>query len=302
LFEPLIAQYEDSLFQQKDPFLSQCGFGAVDRTDTDQWTTVRTPQPYFNPLRKISQLSAEAKLHGSDIPALAATRRILEQISLRREPHSRYIDSLQVRRLISIPAALAHDAVNPIYHITRTSIALWRQKLKAKNAEVEVLDWFMSNIIMSLEVLMIILQRLHLETPQSLRDLIKERGFLDLLALARFLEAFGSRHAPQGTIHLGSGKLLSKEHCSGLAGDHFDQIHSLKDEIASANLAPTYNSLEASCILRQCLARGLQTLKGSMVERNENHVDLGVLQILREVRQGLPSLIADTSNNIVCYD
>jgi hypothetical protein len=107
----------------------------------------------------------------------------------------------------------------------------------------------------------------------------------------QFLEAYGSRFAPLGTVYLASRKRLQKEHCSGIARLHFDQIHNLKDDLRCVGFLPTQTLPNAATAIEEWLPRVLQALKGLFVDRNENRLFCHVLQRLRETRDELPALI-----------
>jgi hypothetical protein len=87
-----------------------------------------------------------------------------------------------------------------------------------------------------------------------------------------------------------SRKWLSKEHCSGIARFHFDQIHKLKDLISAGSL-PTETPLDVSAAIKEWLPRVMQVLKGSVVNRIENPLFYRFCQRIRQVRDDLPGLI-----------
>ena len=264
--------------------------------EVDKWITGGAPEPYLSSCVKTSQLSAKSKLHRSKIAAMTATKKTLAQVFCSGELGSRCTDLQRVLRLVSLPVAIANDIIKPPYHLVRMGVAISKRNVERHKAEEEVVDEILESLLTSLEAVFIMLVRLGLETPESLKRQTRERGFHDLLALARFLEAFGSRFAPPSTIYLASGKVLPKEHCSGAVRLHFDQIHHLKDEMLLANLPPTYTLPDASTLLEQCLPRALRALKGSIADRNEDCLFLGILQVLRRVRDELPGLIIAASN------
>jgi len=78
-----------------------------------------------------------------------------------------------------------------------------------------------------------ILVILGLETPETLKRQMQDTGFYMFLVLVMFLEAYGSRFAPPGTVYLASQKRLPRGHCSGFARRQFDQIYGLKDDLIS---------------------------------------------------------------------
>ena len=131
---------------------------------------------------------------------------------------------------------------------------------------------------------------------------MREGGYCLFLTLARLLEAYGSRFAPPGTVYLASRKRLQREHCSGIARLHFDQIHNLKDDLIFAGLLPTQTLPDAAAAIEEWLPRVLQALKGSFVDRNENRLFCHVLQRLRETRDELPGLILPKTGAVVRGD
>jgi hypothetical protein len=263
--------------------------------EVDKQITGSAPEPYLSSCVKTSQLSAKSKLHRSKIAALTATKKTLAQVFCLGEPGSRCTDLQQVLRLASLPVTIANDIIKPPYHLARMGVAISKRNVERHKAEEEVVDEIIESLLTSLEAVSIMLVRLGLETPESLKRQTRGRGLHDLLALARFLEAFGSRFAPPSTIYLASGKVLPKEHCSGAVRLHFDQIHLLKDEMLLANLPPTHTLPDASTLLEQRLPRALKVLKGTKPDRNEDRLFLGVLQVLREVRDELPGLVTAES-------
>jgi hypothetical protein len=133
--------------------------------------------------------------------------------------------------------------------------------------------------------------RLGLETPKALQRQVRGGGYWLFLTLARLLEAYGSRFAPPGAVYLASRKRLQREHCSGIARLHFNQIHNSKDDLIFAGLLPIQTIPGAAAAIEEWLPRVLQALKGSFVDRNENRLFCHVLQRLQETRDELPRLI-----------
>ena len=153
----------------------------------------------------------------------------------------------------------------------------------------EVENEILESLFISLEVVVEMLVRLGLETPETVKQQMQSRSYYLFLALARFLEAYGSRFAPRGTVYLASHKRLPREHCSGLTRLQFDQIHGLKEDLI---FLP-----DASAAIEQWLPSAWQALNGSFVDRNENCLFHYVLQRLCQTRDELPRLILPASQN-----
>jgi hypothetical protein len=191
--------------------------------------------------------------------------------------------------LRSLPAAIVHDIIKPPYYLARMAIAFSQSKYELKRVEDDVEDEILKSLSISLKVVMKMLVRLGLETPESLKRQMQNRAYYLFLALARFLEAYGSRFAPPGTIYLASRKRLPREHCSGLARLHFDQIHQLKDDLI---FLP-----DAFAAIELWLPRALQALSGSFVDRDESRLFDYILERLCQTRDELPGLILPASQN-----
>lgn len=177
--------------------------------EVDKRITASAPESYLSSCVKTSQLSAKSKLHRSKIAALTATKKTLAQVFCSGDPGSRCTDLLRVLRLVSLPVAIANDIIEPPYHLARMGVAISKRNVERNKAEEEVVDEILESLLTSLEAVYIMLVRLGLETPELKRQ-TRGRCLHDLLALARFLEAFGSRSAPPSTIYLASGKVLPK--------------------------------------------------------------------------------------------
>ncbi|KAN0089256.1 hypothetical protein V8E51_019516 [Hyaloscypha variabilis] len=171
------------------------------------------------------------------------------------------------------------------------AVASSRSKYERKKAEKEVVDEILESLSISLEVVLKMVLRLGLETPGALQRQLQKGGFCLFLTLARLLEAYGSRFAPPGTVYLASRKRLQREHCSGIARLHFDQIHNLKDDLIYVASPPTQALPDAAAAIEEWLPRVLKALKGSFVDRNENRLFCHVLQRLRKTRDELAGLI-----------
>lgn len=152
------------------------------------------------------------------------------------------------------------------------------------------MDEILDSLCISLEAVLLMLNRLDLGTPEILRREAQGDRFVLFATLARLLEAYASRFAPSGTVYLASRKRLSKDHCSGIARLHFDQIHELKDLI-SIGLLPTETLLDASAVIEEWLPRVLRALKGPVMNSNENTLLYYFLQRIHQTRDDLPGLV-----------
>jgi hypothetical protein len=237
---------------------------------TDELIMGKTPLLYFNSCARTNHLMEKAQLHKSKIiEPLTATKKALAHIFNSHEQSRPYLKLSQVFARISLAAAVVHDIIKTPYHLSRMSIALWKSKQERKKSEKEVVDEILESLCISLETVLLMLNRLDLRTLETLRQEAQSDGFVLFATLARLLEAYGSRFAPSGIVYLASQKRLSKEHCSGIARLHFDQIHELKDLI-SVGSQPTETLLKASAAIKEWLPRVLRALKGSVVNRNED--------------------------------
>jgi hypothetical protein len=169
------------------------------------------------------------------------------------------------------------------------AIASSQSKYELKRVENDVEDEILKSLSISLKVVIKMLVRLGLKTPESLKRKMQSRAYYLFLVLARFLEAYGSRFAPPGTIYLVSRKRLLREHCSGLARLHFDQIHRLKDDLIF--LPDTFAAIEL------WLPKALQALSGAFVDRDESRLFDYILERLCQTRDELPGLILLASQN-----
>jgi hypothetical protein len=233
----------------------------------------------------------KAQLHKSKIiESLTATEKALAQNFNSYQGSRPYLKLSQMFARISLPAAIVHDIIKQSYHLSRMSMALWQSKQERKRSEKEVVNEILESLCISLEAVLLMLNRLGLGTPETIRREAQGDGFVLFATLARLFEAYTSRFAPSGVVYLASRKWLSKEHCSGIARLHFDQIHELKDLISAGSL-PTETPLDASAAIEEWLPRVLQALKGSVVNRNENPLFYRFCQKIRQVRDDLPGLV-----------
>ena len=266
-------------------FESVCGISP----ELDEWIRGTAPERYLHSCEKISYLTNTANIHKSKLMRLAMTRLALRLVLGSHERDWRDPKSLRLLGLKSLPGAIVHDIIKPPYYLARMAIAISQSKHERRRVENEIEDEIFESLWVSLEVVMKMLVRLGLETPETVKQQMQGRGWYMFLALARFLEAYGSRFAPPGTVYLASRKRLPREHCSGLARLHFDQIHDLKDDLI---FLP-----DTSAAIKQWLPRALRALKGLSVDRDENYLFDYILQRLCQTRDELPGLVLPASRN-----
>lgn len=253
----------------------------------DEWIAGKTPYCYLNSCEEIYRLANTARRHRSKLTPLSSTRQAIDNAFYSCQ-------LLRVVGVISLPTAIVHDIVKPPYHLTRMALALIQSKYERKKAENKILKEIIESLSLSLEAVLTMVVRLGLETREAVEQEIQDRGYYVYLTLARLLEAYGSRFAPSGTVYLATQKKLPKEHCSGIARLHFDQIHNLKDNLIFVDLFPAHSLTDASAVLERWLRRVLPALKESSVDRNEDDLSCHILQRLRKVRDELPGLLSLT--------
>lgn len=163
-----------------------------------------------------------ATIHKLKLSPLAETRDALQQVFCSHErgwPNSAW---LRVMALTGVPGAIMHDLVKPPYYLAQMAIASSRSKYEREKAENEVVDEILESLSISLEVVLRMVARLGLETPEALQRQVWEGGYCLFLTLSRLLEAYCSRFAPLGRVYLTSRKRLPREHCSGIARLYFN--------------------------------------------------------------------------------
>jgi hypothetical protein len=244
----------------------------------------KAPHCYLNSYEKVYYLTSTARRHRSKLSPLPSIREAFKNAFSTHQ-------QLRVVGLMSLPAAFVHDLLSPPYNLTKMAIAVSRSKYERKKAENKIADEIMESLLLSLETVVKMIARLGLETHEDVEQQIRNGGGYVYLTLARLLEAYGSRFAPSGTVYLGSQKRLPKEHCSGIARLHFEQIHNLKESLMFVDLFPAHNFPDASAVLERWLRRVLPALKGSFVERNEDYHLSHVLQRLRNIQDELKGLV-----------
>lgn len=70
--------------------------------------------------------------------------------------------------LMRVPGAIVHDLVKPPYYLARMTAASSRSKYEREKAENEVVDEILESLSISLEVVLRMVARLGLETPEAL--------------------------------------------------------------------------------------------------------------------------------------
>lgn len=212
--------------------------------------TGKAPYCYLDSCKKVYLLTSTARRHRSKLSPLPSTR---EAIKNAFSTHQQ----LRVVGLISLPATFAHDLLSLPYHLTQMAIAASRSIYERKKAESKILDEIMESLFLSLETVLKMVTRLGLETHEAVGQQIHSGGGYVYLTLARLVEAYGSRFAPSRTVYLASQKRLLKEHCSGIARLHFEQIHNLKESLMFVDLFPAHSFPDASAALECWLRRVL---------------------------------------------
>ncbi|CZT07005.1 uncharacterized protein RAG0_12590 [Rhynchosporium agropyri] len=254
--------------------------------DIDAWITGRAPYCYLNSCEQVYLLTNTARRH---------RRKLSEVLSLidTAKNVSSYYQRLRTVGLTSMSAAIVHDIVSPPYHLTHMVVALIRSKFERMKAEAGILAEVLESLWLSLEAAFGIITTLGLDTRETVeRRVLNGEGYI-FLAIARLLEAYGSRFAPSGTVFLASHKRLPKEHCFGTARLHFEQIHDLKEVLMFVNLFPAQD-LDASGVLERCLRRIYPALKKPFTNwfSNEEPGFSLIVQRVRYVQDGMPGLIS----------
>lgn len=245
----------------------------------DELIMGKTPFPNLDSCARTNHLMEKAQRYKSKIIGpLTATKMAFAHI----------FNSHEQSRPESLDAAVVYKIIKTPYHLSRMSMAQWQSKQERKKSEEEVVNEILSSLSRSLQVVFLMLDRLALGTPETLREEVGSNGFLLFATLARLLEAYGSRFAPSGTVYLASRKRLSKEHCSGIARLHFNQIHELKI-LLSVGSTETLN--DASAAIKDWLPRVFRALKGSAVNKSEDPLFFRLWEKIRQTRDELPGLV-----------
>jgi hypothetical protein len=270
----------------------QYGYRAIYGISDEVNNIIQGESPFFdlNSCKRAGRFATKAKLHKAITTFPTATSKALDEILHGRRPR-------RLVGLVSLPTAIIHDIFSAPYHQAQRRIALLRLSLERKKVENDVLDEILESLCTSLEIIFKMLVRLGLETPESLRQKMQDRRYLLLLTLARLLEGYGSRFAPAGTVYLATQKRLPREHCSGIARLHFDQIHHLKEELVFVGLRSTKDLPLASAAIETWLPRIWQALNKSSVEGDENQLFHNLVQRLRNTHDELPELILPVSKS-----
>ncbi|KAH9205163.1 hypothetical protein DL95DRAFT_417643 [Leptodontidium sp. 2 PMI_412] len=225
--------------------------------EIDAWIAGRIPYCYLNSCEQVYHLTNTARRHRRKLT------QVLSVITAAKNASS-YHQRLRTVGLTSLPAAIVHDVVAPPYHLTQ---------------------------MLSLAAAFRMVTRLGLETYEAVeRQVLNGEGHI-FLAIARLLEAYGSRFAPSGTVFLASYKRLLKEHCFGTARLHFEQIHDLKEVLMFVGLFPAQD-LDAFAVLERCLRRVFPALKEPFADSDEEPGFSHIVQRLRHVQDEMPGLIS----------
>ncbi|KAH6704169.1 hypothetical protein BKA61DRAFT_581411 [Leptodontidium sp. MPI-SDFR-AT-0119] len=252
--------------------------------EIDAWIAGRIPYCYLNSCKKVYHLTDTARRHRRKLTQVPS---VIEAAKYASSCHQR----LRTVGLASLPAAIVHDVVAPPYHLTQMAIALFRSKFERMKADAGILDEVLESLRLSLAVAFRMVTRLGLETHEAVERQIQNGEGHIFLAIARLLEAYGSRFAPSSTVFLASHKRLPKEHCFGTTRLHFKQIHDLKEVLMFVGLFPAQD-LDAFAVLERCLRRVFPALKKPFVDSDEEPSFSHIVQRLRHVQDEMPGLIS----------
>lgn len=257
-------------------------FGMSDEIDT--WIAGRTPYCYLNSCEQVYHLTDTARQHRRKLTQVPSVIAAVKNASSSHQP-------LRTVWLMSLPAAIIHDVVAPPYHLTQMAIALSRSKLERIKSDAGILDEVLESLRLSLAAAFRMVTRLGLETHEAVERQVRNGEGHIFLAIARLLEAYGSRFAPSGTVFLASHKRLPREHCFGTARLHFGQIHDLKEDLRFVGLFPAHD-LDAFAVLERCLRRVYPALQEPFAGSNEEPGFSHIVQRLRLVQDEMPGLIS----------
>jgi hypothetical protein len=115
--------------------------------------------------------------------------------------------------------------------------------------ENEIFYEIIESLDISLKAFFEIVVRLGIEMSKTWNQNIQGGSLVLFMTLARLLEAFGSRSTPPDTIYLASQKRPCKEHCSGIARLHFNQVYKLKDDLMFVRFLPPETLPSASAVI-----------------------------------------------------
>ncbi|CAG8977995.1 hypothetical protein HYALB_00000664 [Hymenoscyphus albidus] len=258
---------------------------------TDELIMGVAPLLYPDFCSEIQALMQKKKKYLSKIMPLSATRQAMARLfcpcTEDWPPHQ----LIRILGLISLPAAIVGDVIKPPYYLFQIILVSLQGRQVRQEVENEIFYEIIESLDISLKAVFEIIVRLGIETPKTWNQNIQDGGLILFLTLARLLEAFGSRFAPTGTIYLASQKRLCKEHCSGIARLHFNQIHKLKDDLIFVRFLPPETLPSASAVVEEWLPIVLGELQGWGVNGNRYPLFCHVLQRLRSVGDELPELL-----------
>ena len=262
----------------------QYGYGAVYGISDAADNIIQGEVPFeeLSSCRRASRLADRAALNGFKLSLPTATSEALYAVFYERQLH-------RLAGLISLPSSIVHDIFKTPSYLAQKWIALSRLSLERKRAEHDVLEGILESLHISSQIVSKMLVNLSLETSESLKQ--QTHNGSNLLALARLLEAFGSRFAPVGAVYLASQKWLRRVHCSGTGRLHFDQIHHLKEYLVFVGLQSPKDLPDASARIEIWLPRVWKALNGLSMEGNENQLFCDLVQKLRNTRDELLALI-----------
>ncbi|KAK0113121.1 hypothetical protein ONS95_014825 [Cadophora gregata] len=257
-------------------------FGISD--DIDAWIAGRTPYCYLSSCEQVYHFTNTARRHRRKLTQVPS---VIEAVRNASSAHRR----LRTVWLKSLPAAIIHDFVAPPYHLTQMAISLSRSKFERMRADAGILDEVLESLWLSLVTAVKMVTRLGLETHEAVERKFKNGEGHIFLVIARFLEAYGSRFAPSGTVFLASHKRLPKEHCFGTARLHFGQIHDLKGVLMFVGLFPAQD-LDAFAVLERCLRKVYPALQEPFADSDDEPGFSHIVQRLRHVQDEMPGLVS----------
>jgi hypothetical protein len=197
--------------------------------------------------------------------------------------------------LKSIPGKVIRDITLAPLHCALLIAEMRHVNIERERAKHILFEELLNSLEQATHSTFLMLANLHLETQDSLRVQVSSTtGFGVFLAMGMLFEAYGSRLAPANTLYLVSGHLLEREHCSGLALTHFDNVCKLREYLLSV-LRPLPEGVGAEIWMwEHLLGRALTTLNSfPYIARYDNDHPhwLGLISILHYAANSLPEVM-----------